>query len=1229
MTIHSATSAMTSEFLFKCFMQSDSYSTPLAPRIQSPHSKMTSEILEKYRKKDIRSLARTFNLKAEEWLSYFKGVSLILDRPILEMGLHLVRHFSQNNIFQALQILRYLFLCTTHANDELLLAFINLSNRAENHPLFKNKENLELRYSIFIDLLTNLPNRKPTEVALFQTLVALVKDLSSQQKFDECLHIFGEEQKIKLLKNNRKDLHRYNQNILFINCLKNMTLREAKSHEMSVLRKTRTTLIPEIVNPALWTFLEWLLEQFPKEALFTLHYIAKNYDGDKSLFIPFFCKLSNSTQNLFAEKKYTKCRYEISLELLTTNLKEPASELLNQTIDTLLKDLDTHAMGQEYRKLYSQLRNCGLLSDAPVTSAQNHNSICSEIEIFIEKKKFSEAIQLWQQLLESSISPQEIELAAKYLEVFLKKDHLISSVLASPRTSSFAKVCHLSANHLLETKLPTKELQSLLKLLAITPLRKFFRWNVLYQNVSQNQQLDFFLNFLENTHTFDFLSFPQMQPHLLNIFLAAIQHNHLDLVEYLLSHAQILIEQYQIRSRKKFEIELENILMNLMHKLDSSTSPHKIRAITSLLDFYKTLRNFSKKSTQKIKDRSIQLCIKYEIFEHYDLCFRLLKSFFKHTQPIAPIHSSLRQLLKSLSEADDAVYETKLDPQSITTFAYVAITFKQTWKCSPTPDYILFAHIFYRIYKLKPKELFEIKILDLSFSLLITAFKESSNKQRALELVNTNLVKDIFLLCIETDSPGLLFSVNKYISFLKLFLPESVYEDLHQKFFIKVFHDTSIPKRDYPIFLESFILYQSKASKLNDIFEGKAIELWRTAFCYSLLTLEHLNDISYFNRLWQLFKNQTMGTEIEKSVFRLEIIKDSLLEKKHSRKKIFESQYLLILSQMRAYETHQSPDLANYLAAALTNFVFLFPVWDEQLFTQYAEKIIDMLTTASTNGIFAKKKLHCRSLLSYLTLHFESYEYKRLCDFVVMQTSDDLDAQVRCRLFYLLFHNDTLIQDNLRELLNRFFHILDNLVNIDEFFAVKPIECVIITQFLCSLDLINTDKLFKNQEILLKFGDLFLNKILLIPPPFNRYRLICFWTELMKFYVDNHLYEKDPIILLDNIARLCMVPKCETPPNLTPIIPILDLLEHFEKTASKCPAENFDTILKDIKTALMNAIQKYDDATNPKENNLRMKACIVKQNPILSLLDHIEIYETSSVLFEEEGSLLFSLQPHD
>jgi hypothetical protein len=108
-----------------------------------------------------------------------------------------------------------------------------------------------------------------------------------------------------------------------------------------------------------------------------------------------------------------------------------------------------------------------------------------------------------------------------------------------------------------------------------------------------------------------------------------------------------------------------------------------------------------------------------------------------------------------------------------------------------------------------------------------------------------------------------------------------------------------------------------------------------------------------------------------------------------------------------------------------------------------------------------------------------------------------------------------------------------------------------------------------------------------------------------------------------------MVPKCETPPNLTPIIPILDLLEHFEKTASKCPAENFDTILKDIKTALMNAIQKYDDATNPKENNLRMKACIVKQNPILSLLDHIEIYETSSVLFEEEGSLLFSLQPHD
>jgi len=145
--------------------------------------KTTQKLIRNYAVLEIATLVESCQLSNRKWLAYFQGLGLIMYKPLLETGLHLVKLWTLQNANQSFQLLAYLIQQTPNQRGEFVPYYLALQ-------LHFSRENFEVRYEIVKELLSE-PLVCECSEAFVAVVIEMMRELLQYGLGDE-IHGFRE-----------------------------------------------------------------------------------------------------------------------------------------------------------------------------------------------------------------------------------------------------------------------------------------------------------------------------------------------------------------------------------------------------------------------------------------------------------------------------------------------------------------------------------------------------------------------------------------------------------------------------------------------------------------------------------------------------------------------------------------------------------------------------------------------------------------------------------------------------------------------------------------------------------------------------------------------------------------------------------------------------------------------------------------------------------------------------
>lgn len=143
------------------------------PRFKESEERKTTRMLTRnYAVLEMAKLVNSCELTAQGWLTYFQGMGLIVHKPLLEVGLHLVKQWTSQNPDQALELLDYLIQQSPNSRTEFVPYYMDVWATHASNANFKR------RYEILTTLLSEpltygCPN---TFISMgFEVMLGLIK----------------------------------------------------------------------------------------------------------------------------------------------------------------------------------------------------------------------------------------------------------------------------------------------------------------------------------------------------------------------------------------------------------------------------------------------------------------------------------------------------------------------------------------------------------------------------------------------------------------------------------------------------------------------------------------------------------------------------------------------------------------------------------------------------------------------------------------------------------------------------------------------------------------------------------------------------------------------------------------------------------------------------------------------------------------------------------------------
>ncbi|PJD96345.1 MAG: hypothetical protein CK425_06550 [Parachlamydia sp.] len=115
---------------------------------ESEERKTTQRLTRNYAVLEMAKLVDSCELTAQGWLTYFQGMGLIVHKPLLEVGLHLVKQWTSQNPDQALELLDYLIQQSPNSRTEFVPYYMAFWATHASNANFKR------RYEILSTLLS-------------------------------------------------------------------------------------------------------------------------------------------------------------------------------------------------------------------------------------------------------------------------------------------------------------------------------------------------------------------------------------------------------------------------------------------------------------------------------------------------------------------------------------------------------------------------------------------------------------------------------------------------------------------------------------------------------------------------------------------------------------------------------------------------------------------------------------------------------------------------------------------------------------------------------------------------------------------------------------------------------------------------------------------------------------------------------------------------------------------
>ncbi len=143
----------------------------------------TQEIIKKTKNSslDTHQLVLSCNKTEQEWLTYFQGTNIILNRSVQEIGLYLIHSWKEKNPEQALQLLQYVARIQNDSAEILLNLFVQLSDSTP-----KTSQNLKIRCEILRQFVQECEiTDEATKAVLSNLLKQIDEDLQFIKKSKE------------------------------------------------------------------------------------------------------------------------------------------------------------------------------------------------------------------------------------------------------------------------------------------------------------------------------------------------------------------------------------------------------------------------------------------------------------------------------------------------------------------------------------------------------------------------------------------------------------------------------------------------------------------------------------------------------------------------------------------------------------------------------------------------------------------------------------------------------------------------------------------------------------------------------------------------------------------------------------------------------------------------------------------------------------------------------------
>lgn len=706
--------------------------------------KITKMLTRNYAVLEMATLVNSCQLTTQGWLTYFQGMGLIVHKPLLEVGLHLVKLWIPQNPDQALELLDYLIQQTPNSRTEFVPYYMAFWTTHASYSNFKR------RYEILITLLNEPLTYECPNVFIsmgFDMMLDLIKH-GLPKKVHGIRKALQEQNLVHKGESLYDCLH--NPEILFGICLLDKLGLEAPqaSLQFLLMLMQKNNRAPELPTMFFTPCFTLLCRSLLKTAL-------------SSCTAGLIELLKDGTAIKQNDPELSRLIAEILTELIESKRIQEAAQILslvkieNQDDQDLqiqeIAALETLIINQNFGAARAKLKS---LLQIPISPAlmQKLAELAVMLGDFLPEKAFKS-------LFSSTANQNPAEPALSEAPSF---QQVVQSYLAhlSPNLNNLAKILilldvsqHENLNAWINTincfLLPTKK-----------------RKNLVQHKHLQNQMLEI----LGKKEGLLFLFKGKHIASALKIMKLAIEFEQLPLVVKLFEDCSV---------RMKAGTCGKNILISLKETLQQAFGLFKAQNFIAdaplLADLAQLLALFKDETTLSVP--FIELCIHSKGSSSYPECIMQLRTLLSKISR-KELHLLHTKLFNSLNDADLPLEISRL-PFLITTLNDYTSDLQAVWTDRPRINYILIAQVVTRLLRacqknncLVPPEFFKLggEYLLLELDRCVTKHfpKESALISILRGLIRSNLeTLNLFQTCVAHKNIRNFISQEGYVTLLQ------------------------------------------------------------------------------------------------------------------------------------------------------------------------------------------------------------------------------------------------------------------------------------------------------------------------------------------------------------------------------------------------------------------------------------------------------------------------------